>query len=228
MMPKICRDDLRYTDDVIATLQSNLPYATIAMLLNIPRHDVAYHVDEVYGMTHAGRVLDWKTASVKRSTQAVANRKRRAEHNHKYPTDPAWYAARTCAEIARELHCPYSTVNTHMRRYGLTYKRAQRPVRGTQYPIDPAWFAARSIRQIAHELGKRANAVHSYMVRRNIRWLGYKPCVGFPTDPTWFATRTAAQAAEELGCDPQQFRAHARYHGYTYLRVRKYQRKRTA
>jgi len=219
-MPKICRDDLRYTDDVIATLQSSLPYATIATLLNIPRHDVAYHVDEVYGMTHAGTVITRKPAPNKS--------RRRATRNHVYPTDPAWYAARTVAEIAHELKCPYSTINTHIRRHGFDCRCAQRPVRGTQYPTDPAWFAARSITEIARELGKSYGTVHSYMLGRGIRWKGYKPVVKFPNDPAWFATRTAEQAAAETGCDPQQFRAAARYRGYTYLRAKKNYRKRTA
>jgi len=219
-MPKICRDDLRYTDDVIATLQSSLPYATIATLLNIPRQDVAYHVDEVYGMTHAGTVMDWHSEATRSG--------RGAPRKHKYPTNPAWYAARTVAEIAHELKCPYSTINTHIRRHGFDCKRAPRPVRGTQYPTDPAWYAARTCAEIVRELNKSRWAVCRYMIRRGIRWLDYKPLTRFPDDPAWFSTRTAAQAAAETGCDPQQFRAAARYRGYTYLRAKKKYRKRTA
>jgi hypothetical protein len=54
---RIERDDLAYTDDVIATLQSELDAREIADALNISDTDVLYHVQEVRLMRHRGRVL---------------------------------------------------------------------------------------------------------------------------------------------------------------------------
>lgn len=45
-IPFVARDDLRYTDEVIATLHSNEPIWYIAKVLNISREDVLYHFKE--------------------------------------------------------------------------------------------------------------------------------------------------------------------------------------
>jgi hypothetical protein len=96
---KISRDDLRYTDDVIATLQSDNPRWYIAKALNIPQKDVKYHYKEVRGMKHSGTLITPYNASP----------------SARYPTDASWYLQRTRRQIAEELGKNYEAVKQYIR-----------------------------------------------------------------------------------------------------------------
>lgn len=106
MTSLIHRDDLAYTDDVIATLQSMMSPQEIASALNIPVDDVAYHVEEVAGIKHRGTVI---RPAIKRPVSV-------------YPTDRSWWSSRTLQQVAEELARSPSEIRTHARNLGYQMK----------------------------------------------------------------------------------------------------------
>ena len=126
---RTARDDLAYTDDVIATLQSDIDGREMADALNIPDWDVIYHVQEVQGWTHRGTVLRNLNA-VERTWLGVAPKEKPPldppETSLPYPKDPAWWAARTCADIAAVLRRPKTQVTSYAHNHGLKMAKKAR------------------------------------------------------------------------------------------------------
>lgn len=187
---KICRDDLRYTDDVIATLQSDNPRWYIAKALNIPIEDVEYHYEEVRGIKHSGSVLVIEE-----------------EYNHKgFPLNPKWYETRTRREIAEILNKTIHTVNQHVWRFKITCKRGSKCK--TVWPTNPEWYRARTTSMIAEELHVTFRAVRDHMAKH-----GYKPRrvrerFVWPKDAAWYASRTIKEISKELGILESTVRGH--------------------
>jgi len=95
----IHRDELKYTDDVIATLQSGNPLWYIANALNIDVKDVQYHYGEVFDLNHNGKVLPLRYAPEPPNVQTrTGGPKRQYRRSQIYPRDPQYYAERTAGE----------------------------------------------------------------------------------------------------------------------------------
>lgn len=234
-MTPICRDDLRYTDDVIATLQSGLPYYDIARALRIVVGDVPYHIAEVEGMAHTGAVVvvDGDLAQYLSShtvrevvhelgissalAYSLAKRhgvRMKTQSTKKYPDDPEWYRTRTIAEIAQAIGVKLTTARSFVRYRKLPYKRATRD--GMRYPTDPAWYAARTVRQIAREMRTTQDAVRTHVYLYGYEYVRLnRRAADYPTDPAWWSTRTALEAAREVGRSTYSAQAYAMRHGYT-------------
>lgn len=159
-MTLICRDDLRYTDDVLAVIHSGLSIAEIATLLNISREDVLYHYLETQGIRRrVAPATTWRDLRPSR-----------------WPRDPEWYRQRTAAEIAEAVGVARQTVYLYVRRRGLTYKHARRKPRPpcTLWPTDRAWYAARTAKTIATELGVTVHTVYRYTARHRLPLDGHR------------------------------------------------------
>jgi NADH:ubiquinone oxidoreductase subunit E len=219
-MGRICRDDLRYTDDVIATLQADLPVGIVADILNISTKDVPYHRDEVRGMSHHGTVLTLpvedkskapKIAGKKKTVGAMIN-----------AMDPDWISERTYQQIADVLHVSANSVNQHCNRYKIVTAstQTQRQTFTDTISAQPLeWLAARSYRQISDELGIPYASVMDVCARRHIETLSRRaqaygsrtktvrviPGKNYRTtarimkqSAAWLAERTYQQIADEL------------------------------
>lgn len=198
---KICRDDLRYTDDVIATLQSDNPRWYIAKALNIPVEDVVFHYEEVRGCSHNGSVL----------CIVVPN----AELE--WPDDPFWYSKRTRSEIAQQLGKTKKEVALYVRNHAYTVKRERSGPRGPVWPTNPKWYKERSNSLIAETLGVSLRAVRDHMVKNGYVSKRIQERHVWPKDPQWYAERTLKEIADELKIFPKTV--------YHHLREKRYQHK---
>jgi DNA-binding CsgD family transcriptional regulator len=178
----IHRDDLRYTDDVIATLQSDNPRWYIAKALSIAIEDVEYHYEEVRGVKHNGSAL------------CIVY----LEAESEWPEDPSWYVARSRKEIAAELGKTTKQVNTYIRNHAYTVKRDRMGPRPNKWPDNPLWYKTRSTSLIAETLGYSLRAVNDHMVKMGYVSRRIQERHVWPKDPQWYAERTAKQMAEEL------------------------------
>lgn len=211
----IHRDDLRYTDDVIATLQSGNPLWYIANALDIDVKDVQYHYGEVFDLNHNGKVLPLRYAPEPPNVQArTGGPKRQYRRSQIYPRDPQYYAERTITQIANELGLNTQAVRNYTYRNGLKTKRAIMGSRSrTQWPTNPAWYAIRSASEIAEEFKLQETTVrqhaykHKFKLRKSYRF------VEWPVDPQWFAQYTSLQVAKILKTNPETVRCHCRKHG---------------
>jgi len=244
----ICKDDLRYTDDVIATLQSDNPSWYIARALNIPVDDVGYHYEEVRGMKHHGAIMVIEI-----------------EELSDYPTDLAWYSSRSVMQIGIELSKPWREVKEHCIEYGIVTKGRGRPRVRADFPTSPEWYAMRTSHQAADELqvswkvmrrhinenGYKVRVVHKHKWPRDVRWYeertateimtalnipqntvyGYLHKHGinskydeyritWPTDPEWYASRTMHEIADDLNVNYTSARTYTWRHKLAYRKVR--------
>lgn len=188
-MPLICRDDLRYTDEVLATLHSGMNAVRIAKLLNISLDDVLYHVNETRGMSYRGLPLVMYHDN----------------DRHEWPTNPEWYRTRTRKEIATAMGVTRQAVLFHLRKIGIEAKRVLRreyPWRHN-WPRDPEWYATKTVSHISSLLNVRCTSVYRHIRRNGLTTLpassrrGRKRFV-WPTDPAWYAERTAWEVAREM------------------------------
>lgn len=90
-----------------------------------------------YAMRTASQIADELHYTVRhvyfflRNTGYAYKRKKRSDKTtgqtfgftYQWPTDPAWYAARRCAEIARAMRCRENYVYKHCKRHGFTYRK---------------------------------------------------------------------------------------------------------
>jgi len=244
----ICKDDLRYTDDVIATLQSDNPSWYIARALNIPVDDVGYHFEEVRGMKHHGAIMVIEF-----------------EEFSDYPTDLAWYARRSVKQIGIELSKPWREVKEYCVEHGIVTKGRGRPRITADFPTSPEWYSMRTSQQAADELqvswkvirrhmhqnGYKARIIRRHQWPRDVQWYeerttseiiealnvpqntvygylqkhgiknkydGYR--ITWPTDPEWFASRTLRQIAEDLDVNVTSARTYIWRHKLAYRKVR--------
>jgi len=195
---KICRDDLRYTDDVIATLQSDNPRWYIAKALNIPIEDVEYHYEEVRGMKHSGAVMTINNMF----------------DDDGWPTAPEWYAERTRRQIAQELGKSKDRVIRYVRKNELTVKREPTRKR-INWPTKPEWYASRTCSMISEELRVTVRAVRDHMLRNGFKSRRQREWVTWPTSPEWYAKRTKKQIADELNIRVHSVYMHITRNGYT-------------
>ena len=174
--------NLRYTDDVIATLQSGWNALDICSALNISIRDAAYHIRETRGMTHKGTpIMPRKNAPLSL-----------------YPTDPAWYAARTAKEASAELRVCMTKAYELAKNAGAKYRIFRK------YPTDPKWYASRTVAQIAKELGMKQNTVRAYISQYQYPYKRVNiPRFQWPCDPEWYASRTVWDVAKELQKSPE-------------------------
>jgi len=217
----IHRDDLRYTDDVIATLQSSNPLWYIANALNIDIADVKYHYAEVMTMSHNGKVLplridDTRLTSFRRPQRAYTK-------SSMMPHDPQWYKERTVTEIANELGQELKFVKGFVYRWGYKTKRA---IMGTRYrtdwPTDPQWYAERTALEIAKHFGLAVTTVFHHVQRNRFKLLRSYRFVDWPTDPQFYAERTTIEIAKILNSYSDTVRAHCKKNGYTFKQFRKH------
>ena len=244
----ICKDDLRYTDDVIATLQSDNPSWYIARALNIHINDVLYHYEEVRDMTHHGAIMVIEIEEV-----------------DTYPKDLSWYSSRSVKSIAQELAKPWREVKEHCVEHGIVTKGRGRPRVTADFPTSPRWYLQRTSQQAADELQisvkvlRRHVRENNYKVRvvrkhkwpRDVRWYeerttaeimealnipqntvydyvlthgiktkydGYR--ITWPTEPEWFASRTVRQIADDLDINITSARTYIWRHKLAYRKVR--------
>jgi hypothetical protein len=211
----IHRDDLRYTDDVIATLQSGNPSWYIANALDISVEDVHYHYGEVFDLNHNGKVLPLReileSAYLQNDNDGIIRKYRTTEI---YPQQPEYYAERTATQVANEIGKTVDSVRTFCARHGYKLKRAIMGTRKrTDWPTNPEWYAQRTIIEAAEELKLAATTVrkyaqdHKFKMRPNYRYIDW------PTDRAWFEARTATEVAKELNTYEDSVRAHCHKHG---------------
>jgi len=216
----IHRDDLRYTDDVIATLQSSNPLWYIANALNIDIADVKYHYAEVMTMSHNGKVLplridDTRLTSFRRPQRPYTK-------SAMMPRDPQWYKERTVTEIANELGQELTFVKSFVYRWGYKTKRAIMGTRyRTEWPTDPAYYAARTSHEIAHDLGLSVTTVQHHTRKHGITLHRAYRFVDWPTDPQFYAERTTVEIRQILNTSIDNIHAHCKKHGLTIKPYRK-------
>jgi DNA-binding CsgD family transcriptional regulator len=244
----ICKDDLRYTDDVIATLQSDNPSWYIARALNIPVDDVLYHYEEVRGMTHHGAIM------------VIEN-----EEIDNYPKDLSWYSSRSVMSIAKELAKSWREVKDYCIEHGIVTKGRGRTRVTADFSTSPEWYLQRTSQQAADELqisikvlrrhvrenGYKVRVVRKHKWPRDVRWYeerttaeimealnipqntvydyvhthgiktkydGYR--ITWPTDPEWFASRTIRQISDDLDINITSARTYVWRHKLAYRKVR--------
>jgi hypothetical protein len=208
---KICRDDLRYTDDVIATLHSNNPTWYIAKALNISVDDVMFHYEETLGLAHNGTVLPI-TEETKHGYAKTAMLPRYAEY----------YETRTATQIANELNIDVVMVRNFVKRYGYKTKRAiQSPSYRNRWPSDPAWYAERTSQEIADALHVALGTVTHYARRHGFTWKRSHKYVNWPVDASYYASKKTDQIATDLNTSMEAVRYHCKKHGLAHIPFRK-------
>jgi DNA-binding CsgD family transcriptional regulator len=196
---KICRDDLRYTDDVIATLQSDNPRWYIALALNIPIDDVEYHYEEIRGCTHNGTSLSIAHIDFQ-----------------DWPADEEWYAKRTRAEIAEQLGKTKKEVIVYIRNHAYTVKKAKTGPKHKPWPTNEKWYKERTNSMIAEELGYSLRAVRDHMVKMGYKSRRIQERYVWPKDPQWYAERSIKDICIELNIFKKTVYHHLRDKGYAY------------
>lgn len=216
----ICRDDLRYTDDVIATLQSGNPLWYIANALDIPVEDVEYHYGEVMTMAHNGTVLPLRRAividSTKDTTPSKTGRKQYMKTSM-FPRDKSYYAERTATQVAEELGVNSRAVYAFASRYGykLKYGRKGKKRFQIQWPADREWYESKTSYEVAVALDISTNTVRTYARRQGYKLIGRMRTIAWPTDPAYYEERTALQIAKEHVTQPEAVRHYCMNNGFT-------------
>ena len=219
---KICRDDLRYTDDVIATLQSDNPTWYIAKAINIPEDDVLYHYEETFGMSHNGTVLSITEEEQEDAFDCEELHAGRKCKSNVLPLDADYYASHTVKQICHEFNLSDSTVRNFVLKFGFKTRRAIRPsTYYNRWPSDPAWYAEKTTREIADTLHVDTNTVKKYCHKHGFARKRIYTHIKWPTDASYYAAKTTAQIAIDLGASSDSVRDHCRRHGYTRMPYRK-------
>ena len=215
----IDRDNVRYTDDVIATLQSVKPIWYIANALNISVDDVMYHHGEVHGMAHKGSILPLRATKTAESTECMPT-------PTPLPHDAEYFATHTAAQVGAEYSQDVHNVRKWCRRWGYTLMRSIRPIRpyrkSNDWPTDPEWYASRTSIEIAKELGYEKRYVQKYLAMHKTRWLYLYNYIEWPEDREYYETRTAPEISEALKVKANTVRAHCKLMGYTLKKMRKF------
>jgi DNA-binding CsgD family transcriptional regulator len=215
----ICRDDLRYTDDVIATLRSANTTWYIAKALNIPEEDVLYHMQETFGMSHNGTVIRITETEFFGYAQL---RDRRNCKSNVLPLNHDYYESRTVKQICNEYNLSDSTVRNFVRQYGFKTKRAIRPsTYYNRWPSDAAWYAEKTTKEIADALHVTNSTVKMHCRKHGLKWKRIYTHIKWPADASYYAAKTTAQIAKDLGTSLDSVRYHCKRHGYTHIPYRK-------
>ena len=193
----IHRDELKYTDDVIATLQSDNPLWYIANALNIDVKDVQFHYGEVFDLNHNGRVLPLRYAPEPAHLETRTGGPKRAYKSTQiYPRDPLYWEERTATEIANELGQTVRAVKNFAYRWGFTMKRAIMGIRErADWPTNPAWYTMRTVEEAAVELGLAKSTVHHHVRKHKFKLRRPDRYIDWPSEREWFEARTTVQIA---------------------------------
>ncbi len=176
------RDDLRYTDQVIATLQySGYEPWFKAVLLNVPESDIPYHVREIEGLRANGAeplgindVRDYRRMAARAEHPSEPAPKAQGSTHALYvtgrvwSTNPAYYATRNIMQICADMACSRDAAYKHLKRHGYKYQKlvtVHRDTRKIDYPTDPQWYATRTLAQAAAELHIDKKRIHTYIHR---------------------------------------------------------------
>ena len=219
---KICRDDLRYTDDVIATLQSMHTTSYIAQALNISEEDVLYHYEETLGLAHNGTVLPITEEEEEDAFDCEELHAGRKCKSNVLPLDADYYASHTVKQICHEFNLSDYTVRNFVLKFGFKTKRAILPsTYYNRWPSDSAWYAEKTTKEIADALHVTNSTVKSHCRKHGYAWKRSHKYVGWPKDASYYAAKTTAQIAIDLGTSLDSVRDHCRRHGYTHMPYRK-------
>lgn len=202
----ILRDELRYTDDVIATLQSDNPAWYIAQAIGISIEDVSYHYEEIRGISHTGTVLALPII--------------KDDDPKDFPTDHSWYASRTRAQIARELCQPLNIVNQYIRNRCIETIRNYGPKPASSYPTNPAWYAARTTNMAAEELCVTADALRRHMTKHGFATKNLKKRYPWPRDVRWYADKNVHEISDALNIPIDSVKHHLCVHRLKYKPLR--------
>ena len=208
----IHRDDLKYTDDVIATLQSDNPLWYIANALNIDVKDVQFHYGEVFDLNHNGRVLPLRYAPEPAHLETRTGGPKRAyKRTQIYPRDPLYWEERTVTEIANELGQTVQAVRNFAYRCGFKTKRAIIGMRScSDWPTNPAWYALRTVEEAAVELGLAKSTVHHHVRKHKFKLRRLDRYVDWPSEREWFEVRTTVEIANLLGTSVYAVQQHCK------------------
>jgi len=231
------RDDLRYTDRVIATLRHEEyePWYK-AVLLNVPEDDISYHVQEIDGMKSNGAaalgiadIRDYRRLAARAESQPIQAPKlvNTAAKERVWSKNPAYYASRNILQIAAEMGCSRDAVYKHCTAHNYQYQKliaipTNKP--RAKYPEDASWFAARTINAAAAELGIDAKTVARFLRRRG--W-AYKPnpkkeqyTARFPDDAAFYANKTIKQLTAAMNLSRSAARHFCESRGYAYIQTK--------
>lgn len=217
------RDDLRYTDVVIATLQCEAyePWLKAA-LLHVPDSDIAYHMQEVDGISSNGaqaltlsEMRDYQRISARLlAAQAAAEAKRERTafvpmpdkpllpNTHKAYT-PFVYKTHSYTLAPKSKHVEEKTNRVYNRRV-------------IPWSTDREYYKQRTVPQIAVEMGVSMDYTYTYLRRNGFT---YKPQINirngngrgidtgkslvripkYPVDAEWYSSKTCQEAAATLG-----------------------------
>lgn len=226
----ICRDDLRYTDQVIATLQcaEYEPWLKAA-LLNIPDDDVQYHMGEIEGASCNG--AEPLTLQDIRNYQRIASRaiiaERAAENERERKRFKPLPYTPIKPEKAAKAPKPEAPRQRHDNRYVNNLYYTKRV-----WSDDPAYYRTRTVPEIATEMGCSQEYVYSYCRRHGFTFRPQINKLGrlvrkrahidkelYPTDAAWYQARTIQEAADALGINYQQMAKHLNRHGYSHKTI---------
>jgi len=217
------RDDLKYTDQVIATLQHNgyEPWFK-AVLLNVPEDDIAHHMREIEGLRANGAhplgindIRDYRRMAARAQQTAEPAPKYKGDYknpNALYVTgrvwskNPAYYSSRNIMQICADMACTREAAYKHMKRYGFTFQKlvtSNVHAKKIEYPTDPQWYAQRTIAQAARALDVDHRRVYSHIRRRGYT---FKPNPKrlqldqvYDQNPELYKHKTIAQLEKLLG-----------------------------
>lgn len=164
--------EIRYTEAIIATLQSSLEDWYVGMLLDIPEKQVVFHRREVVGLKTTAQPLSIDTLT--HEQRAHGERRKREEARRRaveydYPTDREWYRKRTLLAIANDLYItPYEALR-HVTRFQYPYIQAKFFTK-FQYPDDPEWYRTRTLDEMMHELRIPRQTMIAHLKRNNLTW----------------------------------------------------------
>lgn len=176
------REDLRYTDQVIATLQYDgyEPWFK-AVLLNVPEADIPYHMREIEGLRANGAeplgindIRDYRRIAARAEQPSVPAPKAQGSAHALYvtgrvwSTNPAYYATRNILQICADMACSRDAAYKHLKRHGYNYQKlitVHRDTRKIDYPTDPQWYATRTLAQAAADLRIEKKRIHTHIHR---------------------------------------------------------------
>jgi transposase len=233
------RDDLRYTDVVIATLQCQEyePWLKAA-LLHVPDSDIAYHMQEVDGLSSNGAqaltlqdIRDYQRMSARLFAAQVAAEMEKERNKFvpkpDMPHQPAKKSKSYMTHRPASTAKPLAPKTKHdMERTSNVYNN-----KGRVWATDPEYYSSRTVPQIAIEMGVSQEYTYKFLKRYG---LAYKNQIAtrisngrtidkhhlcssvYPNDATWYQARTCKEAAAELKVSYSAMNNYATRHGLQF------------
>lgn len=235
------RDDLRYTDQVIATLQHSGYEAWFkAVLLNVPEDDIPYHMREIEGLRANGAeplgiadIRDYRRMAARAERPKEPAPKAQGNIHALYVTgrvwskNPAYYSSRNIMQICADMACSREAAYKHMKRYGYTFKKlvtANVDAKKIEFPTDPQWYAQRTIAQAAKFLGVDVRRVYSHVRRRGYTFQPNPKRLqldqAYDANPELYKHKTIAQLEKLLGYSKSAIRHFLTTRGIPFRMVR--------